>query len=100
MNENIKVFFISYVWEDIIEMTKPCWAVHQEGTAGLAARPLMIGLALLSVLLSLVCHPDTEMKDEMEIVTDAIMLLLIEGEAKLLPDWLGFVWTEPMPRSD
>lgn len=45
----------------------------------------MIGLALLSVLLSLVRHPDTEMKDEMEIVTDAITLLLIEGEAKLLP---------------
>lgn len=44
----------------------------------------MIGLALLSVLLSLV-SPDTEMKDEMEIVTDAIMLLLIEGEAKLSP---------------
>lgn len=44
---------------------------------------LMIGLALLSVLLSLVSHPDTEMKDEMEIVTDAITLLLIEGEAKL-----------------
>lgn len=60
----------------------------------------MIGLALLSVLLSLVSHPDTEMKDEMEIVTDAITLLLIEGEAKLSPAWLGFVWTEPMPRSD
>lgn len=36
-----------------------------------------------SVLLSPVCHPDTEMKDEMEIVTDAITVLLIEGEAKL-----------------
>lgn len=46
---------------------------------------LMIGLGLLSVLLSPVCHPDTEMKDEMEIVTDAIMVLLIEGEAKLSP---------------
>lgn len=38
-----------------------------------------------SVLLSPVCHPDTEMKDEMEIVTDAITVLLIEGEAKLSP---------------
>ncbi|CAG01359.1 unnamed protein product [Tetraodon nigroviridis] len=28
-------------------------------------------------------HPDTGMKDEMEIVTDAIILLLIEGVAKL-----------------
>lgn len=38
-----------------------------------------------SVLLSPVRHPDTEMKDEMEIVTDAITVLLIEGEAKLSP---------------
>lgn len=53
-----------------------------------------------SVLLSPVCHPDTEMKDEMVIVTDAITGLLIEGEAKLSPAWLGFVWTESMPRSD
>ena len=53
-----------------------------------------------SVLLSPVRHPDTEMKDEMEIVTDAITVLLIEGEAKLSPPWLGFVWTESMPRSD
>ena len=53
-----------------------------------------------SVLLSPVCHPDTQMKDEMEIVTDAITALLIEGEAKLSPPWLGFVWTESMPRSD
>lgn len=53
-----------------------------------------------SVLLSPVCHPDTEMNDEMEIVTDAITVLLIEGEAKLSPPWLGFVWTESMPRSD
>lgn len=87
-------------WEDSTETLKPRWAVCLEGTSGPAARLLMIGLALLSVLLSLVRHPDTEMKDEMEIVTDAITLLLIEGEAKLLPVWLGFVWTEPMPRSD
>lgn len=38
-----------------------------------------------SVLLSPVRHPDTEMKDEIEIVTDAITALLIEGEAKLSP---------------
>ena len=36
-----------------------------------------------SVLLSPVRHPDTKIKDEMEIVTDAITVLLIEGEAKL-----------------
>lgn len=46
---------------------------------------LMIGLSLLSVLLSPVRNPHTEMKDEMEIVTDAITVLLIEGEAKLSP---------------
>lgn len=34
------------------------------------------------VLLPAVQRPNTEMKNEMEIVTDAIMLLLIEGEAK------------------
>lgn len=38
-----------------------------------------------SVLLPPVSHHDTIMKDEMKIVTDAIMVLLIEGEAKLSP---------------
>lgn len=38
-----------------------------------------------SVLLPPVSHHDTKMKDEMKIVTDAIMVLLIEGEAKLSP---------------
>lgn len=54
----------------------------------------------LSVLLSPVSHHDTKMKDGMKIVTDAITVLLIEGEAKLSPPWLGFVWTQSMPRSD
>lgn len=53
-----------------------------------------------SVPLPPVHHPDTEMKDEMEIVTDVITLLLIEVEAKLSLPWLGFVWTESTPRSD
>lgn len=36
-----------------------------------------------SVLLPAVRRTDSAMKDEMEIVTDAITALLIEGEAKL-----------------
>lgn len=60
----------------------------------------MTGLGVRVPSFPLSPQPDTKMKDEMEIVTDAITALLIEGEAKLSAAWLGFVWSESMPRSD
>lgn len=65
---------------------------------------LITGISLACPLvrdsLSSCLGPDREMKDEMEIVTDAITVLLIEGEAKWSQEWLGFVWTQSTPFSD